>query len=151
MPFDHLGLETIDETECRALLASATIGRIALSVRALPVVLPVNFALLEESILIRTGGGSKFDAACHEAVVAFEVDGFDALSHTGWSVLVQGQARVVQSPAELAEAHRARLTAWANPAADDYVKVSLDLITGRRLGEWYWGHGLPVAPSNPPR
>ena len=30
-----------------------------------------------------------------------------------------------------------------NPEADTFVKVSLDLVTGRRLGGWHWARGLP--------
>ena len=146
MPYDRNGLETIDEQECRALLATATIGRLALSYQALPIVLPVNFALYHDGILIRTGGGAKFEAACHQAVVAFEVDGFEILSHTGWSVLVQGRARVLEAPAELDDARQVGLTPWANPEAEAYVKIGMDLVTGRRLGSWYWGPALPVHP-----
>jgi uncharacterized protein len=147
--YDQHGLETLDESECLALLGLAAVGRLALSVRALPVVLPVNFALVDDGILIRTAGGTKFDAACDRAVVAFEIDGFDAMSHTGWSVLVQGEARLLEGPAELADARRTGLTAWANPMAEDYVKIGLDLVTGRRLGGWYWTHSIPLSSPSP--
>jgi nitroimidazol reductase NimA-like FMN-containing flavoprotein (pyridoxamine 5'-phosphate oxidase superfamily) len=144
--FDRNGLALLDASECRSLLGASGIGRLALSVHALPVVLPVNFMLMADGILIRTGAGSKFEQACDHAVVGFEIDGYDPLSHSGWSVLVQGHARVLQTPAELAEAHQAGLTPWGNPTADTFVKVSLDIVTGRRLGGWYWPHGLPHAP-----
>jgi nitroimidazol reductase NimA-like FMN-containing flavoprotein (pyridoxamine 5'-phosphate oxidase superfamily) len=150
--FDRNGLQVIEEGECRELLATAAIGRLALSVEALPVVLPVNFALQTDGILIRTGGGTKFDAACDQSVVAFEVDGFDAMSHTGWSVLVQGHARILHAPTELHEARLAGLEPGANPAAEAYVKIGLDLITGRRIGGWYWTRpGVPPVPPPPSR
>jgi len=146
VPYDRNGLETIDEPGCRALLATAAIGRLALSYRALPIVLPVNFAVCGDAILIRTGAGAKFEAACHQSVVAFEVDGFDSLNHTGWSVLVQGRARVLHGPAELDDARQVGLTPWANPNADAYVTIGMDLVTGRRLGAWYRSPALPVHP-----
>ena len=93
--FDRNGLALLDPKECRALLGTSAIGRLALSVHALPVVLPVNFTLVSDGILIRTGAGSKFDQACDQAVVGFEIDGYDSMSQTGWSVLVQGHARVL--------------------------------------------------------
>src|SRR4051794_24699721 len=114
--FDRNGLALLDAAECKTLLGTPGIGRLALSVQALPVVLPVNFTLMPDGILVRTGAGSKFEQACDHAVVGFEIDGYDPMSHTGWSVLVQGHARILQSPAELAEAHRAGLTPWGNPA-----------------------------------
>ena len=145
MELDRSGLVLLEHDECLSFLAGASIGRLALSIQALPVVLPVNFALVTDGILIRTGAGALFDQACDRAVVGFEIDGFDRVSHTGWSVLVQGQARLLEAPAELVEAHRVGLTPWGNAAADTFVKVSLDLVTGRRLGGWYWPHELPVA------
>ncbi len=148
--FDRNGVEIIDEVGCHRLLAQGSVGRLALSVRALPVVLPVNYLLVDEGILIRTGAGTKLDAACDGAVVAFEIDGVDIVSHTGWSVLVQGTARVLRSPVELAEASRAALAPWANPRADRYVVVSLDVLSGRRIRGWYWGGVLPVAPTPAP-
>lgn len=150
MELDRNGLALLDPGECRALLGASGIGRLALSVHALPVVLPVNFTLVGDGILIRTGAGSKFDQACDQAVVGFEIDGYDSMTQTGWSVLVQGHARVLQSPAELADAHRAGLTPWGNPSADTFIKVSLDIVTGRRLGGWYWPHGLPHVPHPAP-
>jgi len=145
MELDRSGLALLDPNECLALLARSTIGRLALSVRALPVILPVNFTLVADGILIRTGAGQLFDEACDRAVVGFEIDGYDPISHSGWSVLVQGHARLLDAPGELVDAHDAGLTPWGNPGADTFVKVSLDLVTGRRLGGWYWPHELPIA------
>ncbi len=145
MTFDRNGLEMLSEEDCLLLLGSASIGRLALSVRALPVVLPVNFALLPDGILICTGAEARLDQACDQAVVAFEVDGFDPITQTGWSVLVQGTASVLTAPAELHDATRVGLAPWGTPHGDSFVKVGLDLVTGRRLGSWYWARGLPEA------
>jgi nitroimidazol reductase NimA-like FMN-containing flavoprotein (pyridoxamine 5'-phosphate oxidase superfamily) len=40
-------------------------------------VLPVNFCLDAERIVLRTGEGTKLDAASRNAVVSFEVDEID--------------------------------------------------------------------------
>jgi nitroimidazol reductase NimA-like FMN-containing flavoprotein (pyridoxamine 5'-phosphate oxidase superfamily) len=143
MDVDPNGLEVLAPDECRELLGSASIGRLALSVRALPVVLPVSFALVPDSLLVITGGGDSFEAACDHAVVAFETDGINVVNHTGWSVLVQGEATVLRGPAELAEARRLGLSSWGRPDAERYVKIGLELVTGRRLGGWDWKAGLP--------
>jgi nitroimidazol reductase NimA-like FMN-containing flavoprotein (pyridoxamine 5'-phosphate oxidase superfamily) len=37
-------METLDRAECLRLLEAATVGRIGVSIGALPVILPVNFA-----------------------------------------------------------------------------------------------------------
>ena len=89
---DRNGLEVLEREECIALLGSVTVGRIAITSNALPVVLPVNFVLLDDRIVIRTSRGTKLDAATRNTVVAFEVDEIDMVEQTGWSVLVTGVA-----------------------------------------------------------
>ena len=90
---DRNGLVVLGRTECLRLLSGASVGRLAVTVGALPVILPVNFLRLDrDRVLIRTTTGTKLDAATRHAVVAFEVDDFDSFSHTGWSVCVTGVA-----------------------------------------------------------
>lgn len=92
----------LDEAECRRLLARATVGRISFTDGALPVVVPVPFALAEGQVLIPAQEGSRLAEALHGAVVAFEVDDFDAATETGWSVTVVGPSRTLRDPARLA-------------------------------------------------
>ena len=100
MHFDRNGLEVLSRAECLRLLGGARIGRVGLSMGALPAVLPVNFTLVDDAIVLRTAAGSKLDAALANSVVAFEVDSIDPMYHTGWSVLVQGVASEVVDPAD---------------------------------------------------
>ena len=74
---DRNGLEVLDRQECLRLLATATIGRIGITLGALPVILPVNFRLVDDRIVFRTGVGTKLDAATCNTIVAFEVDAVD--------------------------------------------------------------------------
>jgi uncharacterized protein len=132
---DRNGLEVLGTDDCLRMLATATIGRVGLSSAALPTVLPVNFRLVGDRILFRTGRGSKLEAATRNAVVAFEVDDFDPIEHTGWSVVVVGVARAV-SDAEAAEIDardRVRLARWVPGPDDRMVAVSCELVSGRRL------------------
>jgi uncharacterized protein len=129
---DRNGLEVVPRAECLHLLAEAHVGRIALSIGALPVVLPVNFAVLDDDILIRTALGTKLEAAATNAVVAFEVDSFDPIYHTGWSVLAQGIAKEVTDPVELERARRAPLVPWARNDGH-YVRISTEVLSGRRV------------------
>ncbi len=78
MKLDSAGLEILSREECLDLLSSSPIGRIVFTDRALPAVQPVNFCLFEGNVVIRTMAGSKLAAAARNAVVAFEVDDFDA-------------------------------------------------------------------------
>ena len=130
---DKNGLEVLDRAECLTLLATATLGRVGLSAGALPTVLPVNFLLDADEIVIRSGAGTKLDAALRNAVVAFEVDDFDPVYHSGWSVVVTGVAREVTDAQRLSALSRRPIAHWA-PVGDDHVlAIATTMISGRRL------------------
>ena len=140
MLHDQRGLEIIDRDACLDLLRTQPIARLGLSMDALPVVLPVNFVVHGDQIVIRTREGTKLDAALSRAVVAVEVDDYDTMSHTGWSVLVRGTSRVLDDPAEVGQARDLWLRPWADECADRWIAVSIDLISGRRIRPTYETH-----------
>ena len=133
MEIDDNGLEVLEREECLRLLAGATLGRIGVSSGALPAVLPVNFWLDGNRILILTGEGSKLDAATRNTVVAFEVDSFDPMYHSGWSVVVTGVAREITDPRELAAVRTAPMAQWSPRGRSRVVAIDTDLISGRRI------------------
>ncbi len=130
---DKNGLEVLDRVQCLALLATATLGRVGVTAGALPTVLPVNFLLHGDRILIRSSPGTKLDAALQDTVVAFEVDDFDPIYHSGWSVVVTGVARALTDADELAAVERLPLAHWAPRPTGHVVAISTEMITGRRL------------------
>ena len=132
---DHLGMKTLDRRECLELLATVPVGRIGVSIAALPVILPVNFALVGTSIVIRTVPGTKLDAATRHAVVAFEVDSYVPDGSTGWSVLVQGYCREVTDRDERAALAASAPSAWAfgEGIADRFVLIDTSFVSGRRF------------------
>ena len=77
--------------ECRTLLATRQLGRIGLQGGTFPVILPVNYSLDGDSVVIRTDS-PKITAAADHTRVAFEVDDVDERTRSGWSVLVQALA-----------------------------------------------------------
>lgn len=124
----------LDETECRRLLGSASVGRVGVTIDALPAVLPVNYAMHDGAVIFRTVAGTKLDAATANAVVAFEVDSGAEHGPGAWSVLVRGIAREVRDPAELVALQALPLHSWAyDGSADHYVRVEPTIITGRRI------------------
>jgi nitroimidazol reductase NimA-like FMN-containing flavoprotein (pyridoxamine 5'-phosphate oxidase superfamily) len=133
MELDRNGLEVLDREECLRLLGMSTLGRIAITSDALPVILPVNFLLADEHIFVRTGRGTKLDAATRKAVVAFEADAIDPFDHTGWSVMVTGIARDAD-PAALAVALPHLPARWAPASVEErLIAISIDVISGRRI------------------
>jgi len=130
---DHNGLEVLDREESLRLLRTAILGRVGVTFGALPTILPVNFRLVGEEIVFRTGVGTKLDTATCNRIVAFEADEIDALSHTGWSVVVTGRAREVTDPAELAGLDPSSIPRWAPVDSQRVVAISTEMVSGRRL------------------
>ena len=127
------GLELLDEQECRSLLAGGTIGRVGMTVAALPVILPVNYAYVDGDVVFRTGDGTKLRASQAGTVVAFEVDSYDTDAQTGWSVLAVGRAREVTEPEDIDAARSLGLAPWANGERTRYVRMHPEMLTGRRI------------------
>jgi len=126
--------EEIPPDECLVLLDLAYVGRVGLSVHALPVILPVNYVVHKGDVVFRTSAGTKLAAATAGAVVAFEVDHHDPHGTRGWSVLLQGRAEEVVDPERVAQAATLPLHSWAlDGAADHFVRLHPTLISGRRF------------------
>ena len=130
----HYLTEVLSRDACLPYLESSSLGRIGLSISSLPAVLPVNFKLHENAILIRSREGSKLDAAVHGAMVAFETDGFDESRNAAWSVLIQGLSSEVTGADELTNAESADLDSWAvGDQNDHFIRIELTNVSGRRI------------------
>ena len=125
--------QELTKGECFELLAREQLGRVAVVDDRGPIVLPVNFVLDRHMVVFRTDEGTKLDAAIRGSRVAFEIDGTDAAAHTGWSVMVRGEAVEVTDPAELARLSRLPLSPWAPGAKSRYVRILPAVLTGRRI------------------
>lgn len=130
---DRNGLEVLDREECLALLGAGVLGRVGLSMGALPTILPVNYRVVDGFVVFRTGIGSKLDAATRGAVIAFEVDGYDVDSRTGWSVVVTGIAHDTPSAPWAAPILAAAVPRWAPESATRVLHLSTEIISGRRI------------------
>ena len=131
---DHRGLEVLTRPECVHLLGRGGIGRVAVTIGALPAVFPVNYALDDAGdIVFRSSPGTKLTAALRGAVVAFEVDHFDAFAHSGWSVMVVGPAAVVIDAEENARLERLPLSPWAPSEEDVFVRICAEIVSGREI------------------
>lgn len=134
MPFaDRADLEVLDREECLTLLVGEGVGRVGLSMDALPVVLPVNYVVDRGRIIFRTGHGTKLSAALRGAVVCFEVDDIDPRHRSGWSVVVTGTARQLTGR-EAVEAAHLPLEPWSSVTGDHFIAIGIDLVSGRRVG-----------------
>lgn len=133
MPYDAGGLEILTAEECRTLLAGGLLGRIVFTDSALPAIQPVNYAIADGDLVIRTSTRTKLAAAASDAIVAFEVDDFDAATGRGWSVVVTGHARAVSDLRELAELRRLPLRPWTPADGGHYIRIQPVVLSGRRV------------------
>jgi nitroimidazol reductase NimA-like FMN-containing flavoprotein (pyridoxamine 5'-phosphate oxidase superfamily) len=146
---DRNGLEVLGREQCLDLLRTVTIGRVGLSVHALPVILPVSFVVLGDRLVIRTGAGSKLQAALAGAVVAFEADHVDDATDQAWSVLVRGSASVLADGSAEAASGAAWGDPWVRPGEERLVGISTDLVSGRRLRRAVTAGAVLSAPGVP--
>ena len=128
----HEGLVALSEQECYQRLASAHLGRLALSVDALPRVFPVHYALLGRDPVFRTEAGTKLSAAAAGNVVCLEIDDATPEMHTGWSVMVIGPAEILTAPLDLRRAADLPLNPWVG-RGDAFVRVTATLVSGREI------------------
>jgi len=139
MEFDRHGMEKLSRDECLTLLATRSVGRVGITVSALPVIFPINFVLMDGDIVFRSSPGSKLTAAAQRAVVAFEVDDVDTMYHSGWSVLVVGPAYEITDPTELEHARNLPLLPWAPGTKGHFIRIRAEIVSGRRLGTFAGG------------
>ncbi|MFE3579331.1 helix-turn-helix domain-containing protein [Streptomyces vinaceus] len=126
-------LVALDETECRRLLSTHGVGRIAIFTAEGPAVLPVNYLVAGSDIAFRTSA-EAVTARAAGTEAAFEIDNIDDVTATGWSVLAVGELAAVTDPHEI---HRLNTTArshpWAGGPRDHWMKLTPVRITGRRV------------------
>jgi nitroimidazol reductase NimA-like FMN-containing flavoprotein (pyridoxamine 5'-phosphate oxidase superfamily) len=133
MPLIDNGLEILSPGQCHDLLRRNTVGRVAVTVAALPAIFPVNYAVLDDQIVFRTGDGTKLQAALDRAVVAFQIDHFDEAIPSGWSVMAIGLAEEITDPDEIGMAERLGLHPFAAGDRSHFVKVRPEFLSGRRI------------------
>ncbi|MFE0730168.1 DUF1918 domain-containing protein [Streptomyces antibioticus] len=127
-------LQDLGPDECRALLSTHGIGRVAVSAPdGRPAVVPVNYEFHDDTIAFRTRPGS-LPAAAVGTEVAFEVDHADDALSQGWSVLAVGPASVVTDPrAVQGLVERSHSLPWPGGERDLWVSIRASTLTGRRI------------------
>jgi len=129
------GLEIIDPDECRRLLATDEVGRLALVDGGTPAIFPVNYVLDGDAVVFRTAPGTKLSAG-PRGPVAFEIDAFDRTTRTGWSVIVTGRLEEV-TPFDATTLDRVSnlpVEPWAGGDKPHWMRLVPSRVSGRRIG-----------------
>ena len=129
----HPVLEALTAADCLAYLRPGGVGRFLYVADRGPVAAPVNYRMLGDTVVFRTGQASPIAEAIGQQSVSFEVDHLDSVLAEGWSVLVSGTARLVTDPAELDEVTALGAEPWAGGEREAYIRLTASEITGRRI------------------
>jgi transcriptional regulator with XRE-family HTH domain len=125
-------LAELTDEECRSRLGTRGIGRIVFDTGGALVVRPVNYRVVDGSVLFRTQPGGALAGAVGRRVV-MEVDRLDeALAH-GWSVLVSGTAEEDRRDVDRPGAARQEPQPWAGGHRDLLVRIHPAHVTGREI------------------
>jgi nitroimidazol reductase NimA-like FMN-containing flavoprotein (pyridoxamine 5'-phosphate oxidase superfamily) len=117
-PTDHAGLEVLTYDECVERLEHSQVGRLAFLSDGDVQIFPVNYRWHDGAVVFRTAPGTKLDAAFFKKVAAFEIDGWDSVFQTGWSVVAKGLVK-----------RSTRLRRWRSSTSE-----TLGRLGTRRLG-----------------
>jgi hypothetical protein len=121
------GLSGIDEPTCVELIQSETVGHLALTSAALPVVFPILYHVVDRSVVFASDSALTLSAARHHAVACVGIDGQRGASH--WAVLLMGRLREVIPPLPIGRDGIA-LRPWGLASAQHYVALEIELIDG---------------------
>lgn len=119
----------LDRETCLHLLGTQSVGRLALTDSSGPDVMPVNYVLDGEDVLIATTTYGAIARGATGRRVAFEADHTDPATRSGWSVVVRGTAH----PAELFEPMATSPVAWADGPRSHVLRIRPATITGRQV------------------
>ena len=129
-------LVEVSREECLSLLAANSFGRLAVSSGGdRPLIRPVNYVFDErsQSVSFRTAVGSKLFFLTRAARAAFEIDGVNEATKTGWSVIVAGVTEEVSHPHELRRLEELGLETWPAGDRSHWVRIRAATVSGRRI------------------
>ena len=143
----HEGVE-LSMAESWTFLAEAVVGRLAVVLDDRPDIFPVNHLVDHGSVVLRTAAGTKLAASAGHWV-AFEVDGYDLVTASAWSVVMKGKAQQVNRLYDVLDVIELPLFPWHSAPKPHFIRIEPDSITGRRF-EVAGGTRLTVPQADAP-
>jgi hypothetical protein len=126
-------VEVLDASACWDLLREVSVGHLAVLVDGHPEIFPVNYKVDHQSVVFRTGEGTKLQAAAGPTAVALEADGTDQEKRTAWSVQVKGHAVVLEPSPDLMTGVGLTHFPWQAGHKDHFVRIIPTAVSGRRF------------------
>jgi nitroimidazol reductase NimA-like FMN-containing flavoprotein (pyridoxamine 5'-phosphate oxidase superfamily) len=127
-------INEMNQKECRAFLASASLGRLGCSFDNQPYVVPIYFVYEPDYIYVLSTFGQKTDWMRANPKVCLEVD--EITTQSQWvSVIANGRYQELPEPQYTAEREHARVLLgkryrwWQNALAERELRLGNDSIT----------------------
>ena len=89
-PGDDGYFDSLDEAECRKLLATGSVGRVAWESESGINVMPVNYKVVDNQVVFHTSQMGSLSSLLEPTQVGFQVDEIDVETAVGWTLLVRG-------------------------------------------------------------
>lgn len=120
---------------CATLLASHEVGRVAVCTHDGPRIVPINYVVVDDSVVFRTTPYSILGMRSWSGQMAVEIDEFEPERKSGWSVVATGRGEVVEDSAELRRIQMGpNPLPWAGGQRWLYVRLRWSDLTGRSVG-----------------
>jgi nitroimidazol reductase NimA-like FMN-containing flavoprotein (pyridoxamine 5'-phosphate oxidase superfamily) len=128
-------LLTLGRQECLRRLAAESFGRVVVSMPRQPLIRPVNYVFDpgSQSVVFRTGSGTKLFALRHASNAIFEIDGVDPASGTGWSVIIEGVTEEVTGETELSRLEAIGVKTLASGDKPHWIRIRAFTVSGREI------------------
>lgn len=138
--------QDLTREECLPLIRAGVVGRVAVSTPTGPHIVPVNYSVVDDAVLLRTTPYSLVGTHGRNSVLAFEVDSFDHERQRGWSVVVRGRASAVDDAEARRHIDETRPPRpWASGQRWLMLRIPMTEVSGRRLGgSWDLQSAMPV-------
>lgn len=129
----------LSEDECRELLETDAVGRVAFSTPAGPRIVPVNYLVVGHELRILTSPYSELATYAVGERVAFEIDHLDGERQRGWSVVAHGVCHRVDGLGE-DDDEGEEPQPWAGGNRPTRLRIVWNELSGRRVGSHHWPH-----------
>jgi hypothetical protein len=128
MPHVHV----LDLPTCDRLLRRGVFGRVGVVTPRGPEIVPVNYSVHGDAVLVRTEPGGLLARYADGAAVVFEVDAVDHEYWRGFSVFARGTGEVLDRLPDTDDCPPPR--PWADGERVAVLRIAWTELTGRAVG-----------------
>ncbi|MCU1492145.1 MAG: hypothetical protein JWM85_3550 [Acidimicrobiaceae bacterium] len=115
------------------LLCKSGVGRIVFNAADGPVALPVNYAVSNHDIFLRTDEDTVIAKIDADERVSFEADHIDDAMSKGWSVVVQASCEHLGADCKIDDIFDVRVDPWAGGRRQHWIRLRARSIAGRAI------------------